>query len=244
MAIPSAILEKKTTSSTMEDARDALRAGYGHGTVCTALSQTHGRGRMPGRQWDDDGEGDLLFTLILSKNLYVPAFPPTQALALALCRRLETCYGLAPTIKWPNDVLIAGGKIAGILVEAEGDYFLAGMGLNLVRRIFSGNLRRPAMSLAASLDQLDGNRPPVPAPAEELAPLLAEIDAVIRTPVSINDISQRLDGLGRELTLRLGDPSRSDMLRGILNGLQSDGALEILTADGSVVPVYSGEIDS
>jgi hypothetical protein len=50
--------------------------------------------------------------------------------------------------------------------------------------------------------------------------------------------------LGRQVTVRLGDPSKSDILRGTVRGLGSDGALEVLSLDGRIVPVYSGEIEA
>ncbi|PIE04356.1 MAG: biotin--[acetyl-CoA-carboxylase] ligase, partial [Spirochaetales bacterium] len=145
------ILYKDITTSTMDDARQALTEGGGHGTVCAAGTQESGRGRVEGRRWLDDGSA-LLFTVILEKNRVTAVYPPTQLMALCLCRYLEKAHRLTAEIKWPNDVLVSGGKIAGILVEASGGFYLGGMGVNISQREFTQPLRRPAVSLASALE--------------------------------------------------------------------------------------------
>lgn len=105
-------------------------------TVVHALSQTAGRGRLQ-RQWIDLGEGNLFMSFILKPSdsfdeIYSNL---TQYLSVKLCKILEN-YGLEPQIKWPNDVLINGKKIAGILSETvmQGNTFkglILGIGVNL-----------------------------------------------------------------------------------------------------------------
>ena len=148
--IPGVILHKEETESTMDDARAAVEAGRGHGTVCSADRQRRGRGRMPGRRWEN-GDAAILFTLILRRDSVRAAYPLTQLLALALCRRLEGAYGVPVRIKWPNDVLADSRKIAGILVETQGEFYLAGIGLNVEAPAPAGpggDLRLPAAGLA------------------------------------------------------------------------------------------------
>jgi len=86
-------------------------------TVICAKHQTSGRGRLS-RSWVDLGEGNLFMSIILKPSETFNEIYPnlTQYLSVCLCKVLET-YGLAPQIKWPNDVLIDGKKIAGILSE-------------------------------------------------------------------------------------------------------------------------------
>lgn len=86
-------------------------------TVIHALSQTSGRGRL-NRSWVDLGEGNLFMSIVLKPSKTFNEIYPniTQYLSVALCKVLES-YGLTPEIKWPNDVLISGKKIAGILSE-------------------------------------------------------------------------------------------------------------------------------
>lgn len=105
-------------------------------TVVHARTQTAGRGRLQ-RKWVDLGEGNLFMSFVLKpskefNNIYSNL---TQYLAVVLCRVLET-YKLTPKIKWPNDVLVNGKKIAGILSETvmQGTLFkglVLGIGVNL-----------------------------------------------------------------------------------------------------------------
>jgi len=239
----SSILHKDITTSTMKDARDALESGYGHGTVCSARSQTMGRGRITGRRWIDDDGGALLFTLILKKSFITVSYPLTQLMALALCRRLEKGFGLTPRIKWPNDVLVDGKKISGILVEMEGDYYLAGMGMNVFQTEFPSELRRPAISLAQVVSQKQPGKTSLCSLSEEMNLILMEIENHIGISPGIEEVESRLLGLHQMVDVLLGDPSRRDTLSGTIAGLQNDGALLIKSKDGEIRAVYSGEID-
>jgi BirA family biotin operon repressor/biotin-[acetyl-CoA-carboxylase] ligase len=236
------VLHKEITRSTMEDARAAVRTGSGHGTVCTASSQEEGRGRVAGRMWEDDGKGSLLFTLVLQRDSLSTKYPLTQLVALALCKRLEKAFGLVPGIKWPNDVLVGRAKIAGILVETEGDYYLAGVGVNVLQSAFSTNIRRPATSIAQSISQSESGAIPPSSPQDELPGLLYELGCLIDESPDIQELEDRLIGVGRPVTVSLGDPSRKESLKGTVSGLQYDGALLINLNGGEIRPVYSGEI--
>lgn len=105
-------------------------------TVVHALRQTSGRGRLT-RKWVDLGEGNLFLSFVLKpSNTFNEVYSNlTQYLSVVLCQVLEK-YGLEPQIKWPNDVLINGKKIAGILSETvmQGNNFkglVLGIGVNL-----------------------------------------------------------------------------------------------------------------
>lgn len=104
--------------------------------VVTAKNQTAGRGRFA-RNWVDLGEGNLFLSIVLKPaNRFQPVYSNlTQYLSVVLCHVLEK-YGMQPEIKWPNDVLIEGKKIAGILSETvmQGNDFrglVLGIGVNL-----------------------------------------------------------------------------------------------------------------
>ncbi|MBD5402780.1 biotin--[acetyl-CoA-carboxylase] ligase [bacterium] len=105
-------------------------------TVIYAKRQNSGRGRL-NRSWVDLGDGNLFMSIVLKpSNSFNEIYPNiTQYLSVSLCKVLE-CYGLKPQIKWPNDVLIDGKKIAGILSETvmEGHLLkglVLGIGVNL-----------------------------------------------------------------------------------------------------------------
>lgn len=236
--IPGPFLHREETESTMDDARAALEAGRGHGTVCSAGRQRRGRGRLPGRRWEN-GEAAILFTLILRRDSVSSAYPLTQLLALALCRRLEGAYGVPVRIKWPNDVLADSRKIAGILVETEGEFYLAGIGLNVDAPAPAGSggvLRRPAAGLAEW-----AARPP--RPPREIHALCEEIRRCLHAPPPLAEISRRLAGIGSEVNLMTGCPPSMRRITGILLGLAEDGALRVKLPNGEIQTVHSGEID-
>ena len=236
--IPGVILHKEETESTMDDARAAVEAGRGHGTVCSADRQRRGRGRMPGRRWEN-GDAAILFTLILRRDSVNSAYPLTQLLALALCRRLEGAYGVPVRIKWPNDVLADSRKIAGILVETQGEFYLAGIGLNVEVPAPAGpggDLRRPAAGLA------EWAAPP-PSPPREIQALCEEIRRCLHTPPPLAEITRRLAGIRSEVNLITGCPPSARRITGTLLGLAEDGALRVELPNGEIQTLYSGEID-
>lgn len=109
---------------------------FADSTVIIAKRQTSGRGRL-NRSWIDLGEGNLFMSIILKpSDTFNEIYPNiTQYLSVSLCKVLES-YGLKPQIKWPNDVLVNGEKIAGILSETsmQGQKFqglILGIGVNL-----------------------------------------------------------------------------------------------------------------
>lgn len=237
--LPISILHKDTTESTMDDARGAVLSGYGHGTLCTAAKQSSGRGRIRGRKWEG-GEGALLFTLVIHENEYNAAYPLTQFLALAVCYWLENRHGLEPRIKWPNDVCISGSKIAGMLVEREGPFFLAGVGVNL--NSSPETLRQTATSLILAKGIHTGYAPFYNKDSE-LSALLAIIERNLGAGPPIEEVAGRLRGIGAGVKLCLGNPARKERLRGKMLGLQADGALLIAMKSGKTHAVYSGEIE-
>src|ERR1700678_992404 len=134
--------------------------GAEEGAVVFAESQTKGRGRM-GRTWVSPAGKGLWFTVLLRPNC-----PPqgttqlTVAAATALARAITLQTGIVPEIKWPNDILIRGRKIAGILTEMRAELdrvqeVLLGIGMdvNLEAGDFSGDLRRTATSLRIETGQ-------------------------------------------------------------------------------------------
>ncbi len=129
------LITLKEVDSTNNYAKKNLEI-FSDRTVVRALRQTSGKGRL-NRSWVDLGEGNLFFSIVLKPSdkfcdIYANL---TQYMSVVLCKLLEE-YGLAPQIKWPNDVLIDGKKIAGILSETvmQGANFkglILGAGINL-----------------------------------------------------------------------------------------------------------------
>src|SRR5262249_40162129 len=132
------------------------RDGVKEGVVVFAESQTRGRGRL-GRKWISPSKKGLWFSVLLRPELRPSAATQlTIMAATALRRGIAAQTGLGPEIKWPNDILIKGRKVAGILTElnAEVDrvkYVILGLGVdvNLNSGDFPVELRRVATSLKA-----------------------------------------------------------------------------------------------
>lgn len=126
-------------------------------TVVHALRQTSGRGRLS-RKWIDLGKDNLFMSFVLKpSDTFEEIYPNiTQYLSVALCKVLEV-YGLKPQIKWPNDVLIDGKKIAGILSESvvQGGCFkglVLGIGVNLNAQLSDVNAIPDKIATALNLE--------------------------------------------------------------------------------------------
>ncbi|MGZ4269928.1 MAG: biotin--[acetyl-CoA-carboxylase] ligase [Solirubrobacteraceae bacterium] len=121
-------LHLRAVGSTNDRARALAEAGAPHGTLVTAAEQTSGRGRQ-GRRWSAPAGHALLLSLVLRDA--PPLLPLAAAVAVA-----RTCGGAA-RIKWPNDVLLDGRKVAGILAEGrpQAGWAVLGIGLNVAVRV-------------------------------------------------------------------------------------------------------------
>lgn len=138
-----------TCASTNDEARDLARAGAAHLTVVTAEVQTAGRGRR-GRTWTSaPGEG-LHTSIVVRPSLAVDRWTLLPLLTGVACVRAIRHRAKVPVgLKWPNDLVVDGRKLGGILVEAEPPTFaVAGIGVNVAQTSFDGELAEIATSLA------------------------------------------------------------------------------------------------
>jgi len=157
--------------STMTEAARLAASGAPHGTVVIADEQTAGVGRL-GRSWHSQAESGIYATALLRLSLS-PANVPLSALMLGLgtAEAITASSNLACDLRWPNDVLINGKKVAGILAQFSDACVLAGIGINVNQSSFPGGLRTPATSLFLE----SGGCPP--AREDLIAKLLASLDA-------------------------------------------------------------------
>jgi BirA family biotin operon repressor/biotin-[acetyl-CoA-carboxylase] ligase len=124
----------ETTVSTNADVAEAARGGEPEGFVLVAEQQTAGRGRLD-RQWESPARAGLTFSALLR-----PSLEPAQLSLLPLIAGLATVEALLAvgnvdaTLKWPNDVLVDGFKLGGVLVELAGGAAVIGIGLNVSMR--------------------------------------------------------------------------------------------------------------
>lgn len=145
---------RETTGSTNEDALLLARSGAPHGTLVVADAQRSGRGRQ-GRTWHSPAGHGLWFSWILRPDLtHDRAFWVSAAAAVAVADTVGRIAGVRAVLRWPNDVLARGRKVAGLLAEAGGsggrlDFIVLGIGLNVnqLEADFPPGLRGEAVSL-------------------------------------------------------------------------------------------------
>lgn len=129
------IIHFDTIGSTNSKGKELAEEGHEEGTIVIAEEQTEGKGRF-GRKWAAAKYKSIMFSIILKPNIdmcYVPVV--TQVAAAAVGKAIET-FGFQPKIKWPNDVMLRGRKLCGILTEASGEldkinYVVIGIGINV-----------------------------------------------------------------------------------------------------------------
>lgn len=234
----------ETTDSTNLRAHDLGEAGAAEGTVVIADRQTAGKGRL-GRSWISP-PGVNLYASVLLRPSILPYHAPQLSFlsAVAVARAVEEISGLAPSVKWPNDVLLRGRKIAGLLnemsAETEGiHYVILGIGVNLNMRSeqFPADLRYPATSLALEKGE------PVARAAFARA-LLRHLDSLyelyleVGFPPVLKAWEAFFDLIGRQVEVDY----QSRCVQGRVEGLDDDGALLLRLADGRAEKVLAGDV--
>lgn len=227
-----------STSSTQDVARAEAEAGSPEGTAVVAEEQTAGRGRF-GRKWESPAGKNIYVTLLLRPD--VARLRRLGMIApLSVCLAVEETTGLAPRIKWPNDVLLAGRKLSGMIVEAElagsePRYALLGIGVNVNYEIDPAS---EIAGIATSLKQElggDVSRETV------LAALLNHFEALYEEPdvASVHAAwKTRLETLGRAVQVTF----RGETVEGQAEDVDSDGNLVLLRADGTHLTFEAGEV--
>jgi BirA family transcriptional regulator, biotin operon repressor / biotin---[acetyl-CoA-carboxylase] ligase len=230
------------TSSTNDVAEKLARDGVAEGVVIFAETQTKGRGRL-GRKWlSPTGQG-LWFSVLLRPALS-PAFVTqlTVAAATAVARAIRLETGLAPQIKWPNDILLRGKKVVGILTElsAEADrvrHVIIGIGVDVNVTDLPDELREVATSLAAEAGRKFLR-------AEIAAAILRELDLdygrVTRGEFAAlaEEWERQCVTLGRRVVIHIGDRT----LTGRAEALDSDGALLLRGDYGHLERIIGGDV--
>jgi BirA family biotin operon repressor/biotin-[acetyl-CoA-carboxylase] ligase len=222
------------TGSTNADLLELARTGAAEGLWLRAERQTGGRGRQ-GRAWESPSGNLYASTLIRLR----PGDPPAATLALvsavALCQTIDTLGAPAIRIKWPNDLMIDGAKVAGILLEREGDAVVIGTGVNIAHHPDLPD--RPTASLEGRI---------WPVTIEAFLDLLSEemrlwVDAWRQQGLKpvIRRWLQMAHEPGTALRARLADGTSLD---GLFAGLDSDGALILRLADGTSRVIHAADV--
>lgn len=218
--------------STNRYLMDEAKTGAPAGLVVVADHQTAGRGRL-GRTWVAPRGASLLMSVLLRPTVPVDrrhALVMTAGLAMA--EAVETETGVVAGLKWPNDLVVGGRKLAGILAEAAGDALVVGIGVNLEWHEVPEEL-----SAIATACNLEGGRPT--SREALLATFLAGYSARLSDlDGARRDYEARLLTLGRRVRVEQTD----GVLIGIARGVDAAGHLVLRSDDGTDLTVAVGDV--
>lgn len=218
--------------STMDVVASLGRGGAPEGTAVMAERQRKGRGRQ-GRSWFSPPAGNVYVSILLRPRISAAALPAlAPACGLGVAQALEELASVQAGLKWPNDILVRGRKIAGILTESvvqEGEisHVVVGVGVNVNVKSFPEHLINTATSICLEIG----------APVDQeafVAVLFRHLDTVYQRFLArgfpaLADAWTRRDTLkGHRVHLNTG----TQMLEGIARGISLDGALLLETPTG------------
>ena len=227
--------------STMEEAAAWAREGAPQGAAVTTDHQLQGRGRR-GRSWEDPPGMSLLSSIVLrprcgpSKAGWLPL-----AAAVGACRAVERVCGVRAEIKWPNDLLVGGRKLAGILVELtleeqEIRHAVVGCGINVHQEEFPPELAARAFSLRQAAGYAGSRAPLLAALIEEIA---SASDQLSDDPPALRARwVERSCTLGREVLAQ----TPQGPLEGVAVAVDDLGCLVVRTRDGAQVALAAGDV--
>lgn len=231
-------------NSTNQLAQQLAAQGAPEGLVVLAEAQLAGRGRM-GRRWESPAGINVYCSILLK-----PQIPPRQApqltflSAVATAEALKDLYGIDARVKWPNDILVGGRKIAGLLNElsAETEQIHAlvlgiGINVNMTAAQFPDELRYPATSVLIETGDLHPRLALVRLLLQKIDDLYTEFLAEGFAPLR-RRWESLFDLLDRQVEVDLG----KRCISGVVGGLESDGALKIFLPDGSIERVMAGDV--
>jgi len=239
-AWPAPIEWHDVLGSTSDRAKELAREGAPEWSLVAADAQSGGRGRE-GRPWVSPPGGLYLSVVLRPRFSRVGLVPLAAGVAVAEAMRAR---GVAAALKWPNDVLVDGRKLGGILGEASSsasgvDWLILGIGVNVASTVTA--LDDAVASRATSIEAHDAGLPPV----EEVGAAVLErlrhwYDAVRTHPASVVSAWRGLavPWWGELADVRTGE----GVLRGVIRDVDDEGALIVETPGGGSRRVLSGEV--
>ena len=231
------------TDSTNDRAKRLAEEGCPHGTLVVADCQKAGKGRR-GRSWESPRGTSVYMSLVLR-----PAILPSAAsmvtlvAAMAVAEGIQKAAGLHAAIKWPNDVVVNGRKICGILTEmsAEMDcihYVVVGIGINVGQKEFAGEISKTATSVFIEKGSRVFRSLIAAAVMESFEKYYSLYEKAGDLSLIMDEYNSILANNGKEV--RVLAPSGD--YPGMSLGIEKDGELLVRTEDGEVKKVLSGEV--
>lgn len=231
------------TDSTNRVALELGHAGEPEGAVVLAEEQTAGRGRA-GRSWQSDRAAGIYVTLLLRPKLSPVQAPLLTMMAgLSAYAAIQAHTGLTADLKWPNDLLVRGKKVGGILTEMHAEpsqvrFVIVGIGLNINQEKFPGELATTATSLRIETGKFESR-------LEVLVRLLREFENdynrfLREGPSGVTQKFEAVSSFARGKRVRVTSGTASYV--GTSAGLGPEGLLMVQRDDGQLVTVISGDV--
>lgn len=236
-----AVLLEEVDSTNLAAKRMAAE-GAPEGTLILARRQTAGRGRM-GRSWKSPEEGCIFMTVLLRPGLPPQSAPVlTLLVGMAVCKAVRQTTGLLAEIKWPNDVLLDGKKICGILTEMSAEmeeihYVAAGIGINVNVPALPEEISKTATSLAIAGGKAYCRADVVAAVLLELEVLYERYLAEGSFSGFVREYEALCHTVGRKVAV-IGRETRE----GTAVGVCETGELLVELSSGGILAVNSGEV--
>lgn len=230
------------TSSTNDVAREQARKGASGGFLVAASRQTKGRGRL-GRGWESPPDRGLYVSILLRPDLPVTeAGKLTILSSVSMVDAIETVSGLRPQIKWPNDLLVGGRKLAGVLIETEhkgGRLVFAVIGIGLNVRQEDGDFSPDVRNRATSLYLVTGR---MYRRADLLVALLQALERRLSRP--FDEAREAWTASSLTLGQRVTLTTVHGRKHGQALGLDESGALLLRGDSGEVETVTAGDMQA
>ncbi|MBI2680849.1 MAG: biotin--[acetyl-CoA-carboxylase] ligase [Candidatus Solibacter usitatus] len=233
-----AVHDFATLASTMAEAARLAQSGCVAGTAVVADEQTAGQGRY-GRSWHSEKNAGLYVSIVLRPVLAPESLPAlTLALGLATAEAIARVTGLGCDLRWPNDVMLGGAKVAGILVQLQDTCFVAGIGINVNHSAFPPEIGAEATSLRLQTNREHSRE-------QLLIALLPAVDSFVTMLAEggrqvILDAFSRRSSYARDKRVRV-DQGAGNLL-GTTEGLDESGFLRVRGDDGSENVILSGGV--
>ena len=221
--------------STMHVARELAKKGVEEGTIVIAEAQSQGKGRL-GREWLSP-EGGIYFTIILRPKLSPMYAPRINLMAsVAVAKTIGRLYGLKAQLKWPNDVLIGGKKVCGILAEIDAEIDKVNsinLGVGINANTIISDYEEKATSLRGELGREISRK-------EFLFSLLREISEqqALLTEASL---LEEWKSLSTTLNKEVKIAAPGEEIVGRATDIDVSGALIVQSQDGSLREVFAGD---
>ena len=237
------ILHFDSLPSTNLEAIKQAADGAPEGLVIVADEQTAGRGRL-GRHWSSPKDAGLYFSVVLRPQVYAGTWPLiTFAAALAVQDALFRCCNLRTDIKWPNDIIVNGRKLCGILAETVESgaraSIVLGIGLNLTSTALPLELSETATSIESATGAAPNAETVLQAILEAFQSRYATLLQDGGREEVIKEWSQNSSfAAGKQIRVNNGH----ETIEGISRGVERDGALRVETDAGEIRVVRAGDV--